>query len=375
MSLCCFFAPNDIPLTLLTESIEPIQEPLKSVLIDELLLDETVERLLNYSLVERKEGSISIHQLVQLILRDHLEEPLKRQICTVALSIVYASCRFDFSDFTNWPKVLRLLPHILVVIKSADSLSLAGVMRSILQNQLGSYFSSIGNYEAATETFKIALDLIESDRGKENPFYATIFINYVLSLRNTKDPATLVAYVGELQKSLEIQTETFGSQNPGVAPAHTALGLVLQDIGGRENLETAKCHFMAAYYLNRDNVGEQPARVLADLNNLAMVLRELGGKENISAARVFIEEALDLDEEFLGSKHPVYAVHLNNYAQILHDLGRIQGQNTLFIAANKKLHEAYEILLENYGDQHPETNIALKSMQTSDAFISKLNLN
>ncbi len=374
LSLFCFFAPNDIPLCLLIEDPEAIQEPLRSVLDDELILDDTLEMLLNYSLIERKGDCISSHRLVQLILRDHLQEPLKEQVGATALKILCDNCLFEFNDFNNWPKILRLLPHALATIEIAESLTIAFGMRGFLLNQLGLYFTSIGDYDTATKIFKRSLDSFENDLDREHPIYARVLNNYVLSFRNTGDPSKLGAFVAKLEKSLEIHAGSFGSDSPEVAPAHAALGLVLRDIGGEENLNKAQKHFMIAYMLNRDYVEENPLRVSTDLSNLASVLQELGGTDNQIRARFILEEALDIDEKYFGSNHPVYALHLNNYALILQDLGRIQRQHWLCESANTKLREAYRIMLEKYGDQHPETRKVLENLRNSDAFLSKLNL-
>jgi tetratricopeptide (TPR) repeat protein len=372
LSLLCFFAPSDIRLNLLSKDQETIQEPLRSVLDDELLLDDTLETLLDYSLIERNRDSISTHRLVQSILRSRLEEPLKRQMSVTALKILCDNCLFDFSDFNNWPEVLPLLPHVLVTIEIAESLALAGEMRGFLLNQLGLYFTSIGDYDVAAKTFKRSLECFESTLDREHPRYARVLNNYVLTLRHQGDPSQLRAFVAELEKSLDIHIKTFGPQSPEVAPAHTALGIVLKDIGGKENLIKAERHFMLSYIINRDYIEESPLRVSTDLSNLASVWQELGGLDNLIRARIPLEEALSIDEKYFGGNHPIYAMHLNNYALLLQDLGRSQRQYWLCESANTKLREAYQIMLEKYGDQHPETRIVLENLRNSDVFLSKL---
>lgn len=373
--LCCFFAPNGIPICLLTESSEIVQEPLKSVLKDDLLLDDTLEILLNYSLIERKEDCIFIHSLVQLILRDCLEEPLKERMNKTTLKIIRDSLQFDCSDFNTWPKVLLILPHALVTINIAESLSLAVDMRGFIFNQLGIYFNAIGDYETATKTFKNALDAFKNDMGLDDPIYAKVLNNYVLSLRNVGDINQLHAFVTELEKSLETHINTFGSDSPEVAPAHNAIGLVLRDIGGKENLIEAEKHFLVSYFLNREHAKERPKRFSTDLSNIATIKHELGGTGNLISARIFIEEALDIDEKYLEHDDPVYAIHLINYALILQDLGRELHQNCFFESANTKLREAYRILFDKYGDKHPETMKALENLQNSEKFLTKLKEN
>ncbi|WP_342685884.1 toll/interleukin-1 receptor domain-containing protein [Methanoculleus sp. UBA291] len=373
LSLLCFFAPNDIDLSILSKDQEAIQEPLRSVLGNELLLDDTLEILLNYSLIERNRDYISLHRLVQSILRNRLEEPFKRQMSATALKILCDNCLFDFSDFNNWPKVLPLLPHALVTIEIAESLTLDGGMRGFLLNQLGIYFTSIGDYDVAAKTFKRSLESFEPALDREHPIYARVLNNYVITLRHLEDPSQLSAFVAELEKSLDIHIRTFGPQSPEVAPAHTALGVVLKDIGGKENLIKAEKHFMFSYITNRDHIEENPLRASTDLSNLASIRQELGGSDNLMRARLLLEEALSIDEKYFGSNHPIYAMHLNNYALLLQDLGRTQRQHWLCKLANTKLHEACRIMLEKYGDQHPETRIVLENLRNSDAFLSKLN--
>lgn len=373
LSLICFFAPNNIHLSLLKGDPEVIQEPLRSVLDDELLLDDTLETLLNYSLIERNGAYISIHRLVQLVLRNRLEEALKKQMCAIALKILSDKCRFDFSDFNNWPKVLPLLPHALTTIEIAESLTLDGGLRGFLLNQLGLYFNSIGDYDAAAKAFKRSLESFSTDLDQEHLICVRVFTNYVLALRNLKDPVQLGEYVDELDKSLKILIRTFGPNSPAISPAYTALGLIFKDIGGGKNLTKAQKLFFNAYAINRDNVEEKPLWVSTDLSNLATVLQEIGGTDNLIMARLSLEEALDIDRKYLGSDHPVYAVHLNNYALILQDLGRIQGQRSLSESANKNFHEAYRILLDKYGDQHPETRKVSENLRNSDKFLLKID--
>jgi len=373
LSFICFFAPNNIHICLLKGDPEAIQEPLRSVLDDELLLDDTLETLLNYSLIERNGVNISVHRLVQLILRNRLEESLKKQMSAIVLKILCDKCLFDFSDFNNWPKVLPLLPHALTTIEIAESLTLDGGMRGFLLNQLGLYFNSIGDYNAAAKAFKRSLESFCADLDQEHPIRARALTNYVLALRNLKDPVQLDAFVDELEKSLEVLIRTFGPNSPEVSPEYTALGLIFRDIGGEKNLTKAQKLFFNAAAINRDNVEENPLRVSTDLSNLASVFQEIGGIDNLIMARLFLEEALDTDRKYLGSDHPAYAVHSNNYALILQDLGRIQRQRSLFESANTKLHEAHRILLDKYGDQHPETKKVLVNLRNSDEFLLKLD--
>lgn len=373
LSLICFFAPNNIHISWLKDDPETIQEPLRSVLDDELLLDDTLEMLLNYSLIERNGVDISVHRLVQLILRNRLEEALKKQMCAIALKILSDNCRFDFSDFNNWPKVLPLLPHALTTIEIAESLTLDGELNGFLLNQLGLYFNSIGDYDAAAKAFKRSLESFSTDLDQEHPICVRVFTNYVLALRNLKDSVQLNPFVDELEKSLDFLIRTFGPNSTEVSPAYTALGLILTDIGGKENLDKAKKFFFIAYDLNRDNVEENPLRVSTDLSNLATVLQKKGGTDDLIMARPLLEKALDIDRKYFGSDHPTYAVHLNNYALILQNLGRIQWQRSLFESANTKFHEAYRILLDKYGDQHPETRKVLENLRNSNEFLLKLD--
>ncbi len=72
-NLCCFLAPEEIPLPLLKERRETLPEELAALMADDLALNEAIGVLRRYSLLQRDEDMLAVHRLVQIVARDQLE--------------------------------------------------------------------------------------------------------------------------------------------------------------------------------------------------------------------------------------------------------------------------------------------------------------
>jgi len=80
-------------------------------------LDEAIAALGAYSLLRRNatEKTLSIHRLVQVVLRDQMEEQNEKQWAERAVRVVNTA--FPDIEHQNWPQCDRLLPHALVCAK------------------------------------------------------------------------------------------------------------------------------------------------------------------------------------------------------------------------------------------------------------------
>jgi hypothetical protein len=72
LKLCAFLAPEPIPPELLTADPWTVPPPLRKAARDEVVRNETVGVLIRYSLVERDQAGISLHRLVQAVVRHTL---------------------------------------------------------------------------------------------------------------------------------------------------------------------------------------------------------------------------------------------------------------------------------------------------------------
>lgn len=81
LRLCAFLHPNAIPQEIITEGASDLGPVLQTIATDPFELDAAIEELRRYSLVRRnpKEKILSLHPLVQVVLRDEMDEETKRQ--------------------------------------------------------------------------------------------------------------------------------------------------------------------------------------------------------------------------------------------------------------------------------------------------------
>jgi len=115
LRLCAYLAPDAIPEEILTEGAEHLGDQLAPVAAEALLFAQAIEALRAYSLLARdpRTGALSVHRLVQAVLRDGTPADAAQQWKQRAVLAVSAA-RPDVSDVKQWPACERWLPHALV---------------------------------------------------------------------------------------------------------------------------------------------------------------------------------------------------------------------------------------------------------------------
>ncbi len=81
LRFCAFLAPDAIPEELFTESAAELGPTLEPISADPSRFNAAIRELLKYSLVQRDPESktLSIHRLVQEVLKDQMDEETQRQ--------------------------------------------------------------------------------------------------------------------------------------------------------------------------------------------------------------------------------------------------------------------------------------------------------
>ena len=72
LQLAAFLAPEPIPLSLIGEHAELLDEPLRITAADPDALADTVGALVGYSLTRRSTDGFQVHRLVQAVIRQQL---------------------------------------------------------------------------------------------------------------------------------------------------------------------------------------------------------------------------------------------------------------------------------------------------------------
>ena len=111
LQACSFFAPDDIPLSLFVWGKEILTEPLTTILGDVLVLNQALAALSDYSLLSWQDDFLSVHQLVQAVVRDSIAEPVP--LLEAILRLQLTGFPFDVNNTETWATSDLLSNHLL----------------------------------------------------------------------------------------------------------------------------------------------------------------------------------------------------------------------------------------------------------------------
>jgi tetratricopeptide (TPR) repeat protein len=346
LNLCAFLAPDEIPLEMLGEGAEHIPEPLASTASDRLAMNRAIRVLKRYSLIDVSGESLSVHRLVQAVVRDRLGEDEEKRWAETAVRLLNAAFPLESHDVRTWHLCSHLLPHALAAAAHAEAREVAHEETSHILNETSTYLRGRAEFVEAKAQYERALALAEEVYGRDHPNVATIVNNLGGVLRALGDlPAAKECF----ERALEIGEVVYVRDHPNVATIVNNLGVVLQDLG---DLPAAKECFERALEIDEDAYGRCHPNVAIRVNNLGGVLRALG---DLPAAKECFERALAIDEDAYGRCHPNVAIHVNNLGAVLQDLGDLP-------AAKEHYERAIAIGEEVYGRDHPNVAIRVNNL-------------
>lgn len=389
LNLCAFLAPEEIPLEVIVSQAAKLPEPLDQVAANPVTLNATLTGLLRYSLIGRKGDDLSVHRLVQMVVRDRLDEAGWANWAEAALAMVTAAFPYDSDYPETWPTCARLVSHALQAAHWVEIRGLAMGQIGTLLNQVGLYQSGRAEFDAARAQLERALRICEKTDGSDRPIMASRLNNLGGVLRGLGDLAGARALY---ERALRIDEKALGSDNPEVATDINNLGLVLRDLGdlagAKESFERAikigektdgpnhpnaairvsnlgivlhdlgdlvgaKENYERALRIDEKTYGPDHSNVAIRLSNLGLVLRDLG---DLVSAKVHIDRAISISEKVYGHEHPNLATRVNNLSIVLLGLGDLVG-------AERQLKRALRIFRSAYGDQHPRTQTTQENLE------------
>jgi tetratricopeptide (TPR) repeat protein len=370
LCLCAFLAPDAIPDEIIREGMEALQSfqqqeqgrgdqrlpfkkrssPGKQRKVAQekgsLILDEAIAILRSYSLITRdsQTQTLTIHRLVQVILRDTLPIEIQKQWMQRTVNAVEAV--YPGPNFANWTTLERLLPHMLACATWIAQASLTTPEAAYLLNAAGLYLSTRAQYKEAKPLLEGALAIREQQSG-------AIHADTAISLNNL---AILYRVQGKYeeaeplyQRALAINEQIFGSDDSEVATNLNNLALLYKTQGRYEEAEPL---YLRALAIDEQAFGPEHPAVATDLNNLALLYQI---QEQHEEAGPLLKRALAIREQQLGAIHPDTATSLNNLAVLY----RVQGQ---YEEAERLLKRALAIREQQLGPTHPATATSLNNL-------------
>ncbi|MEK6302606.1 MAG: FxSxx-COOH system tetratricopeptide repeat protein [Acidobacteriota bacterium] len=357
LRLLAFFAPDDIPIWVLRDGAEQMPGALAAIAADGVRLDKAVMALRKYSLIEVENDAISIHRLVQAVIRLAMDDEALRQWTQVAVEVVNAAFPLGSQDVRTWPVCSALQPHASVILSYAEEVQLSSRETSRLLNQVGVFLNGRAEYAQAKSMIERSLAIDEAALGPANPEIAIRLSNLGLVLQLQGDIEGAKAL---FERALTIGEATFGSKHPHVATLANNLGNVLRLQG---DLAGAKALYERALAIGEATLGPNHPSVAIRLSNLGGVLKSQG---DLDGAKELYERALAIDEATLGPNHPEFATDLNNLALVLESQGDIAGAKALY-------ERSLRTLRYSLGEDHPNTRTIQANLTLLEEAIKNAN--
>ncbi len=357
LNLCAFLAPDDIPLDIIRDGAEHLPESLADTAKDQVAFNKTIGALLRYSLIkkDKDKDTISIHRLVQAVIRDRLAEDEKNIWAAAAVKIVNEAYPQESDDVRTWTDCERLLSHAQATTAYIEKLRIANEATAYLLNSFAVYIHGRASFAEAKAAFQQSLKICKKVYGEEHPEVAIRLNNIGMVLKYLGDLTGAKKYY---ERALKIDEENYGKNHPNVARDIGNLGTTLLALG--DSVEAKKC-FERALKINESIYGKNHPNVAIDVNNLGATLNDLG---DFAGAKKYYARALEIEEVTYGKNHPNVARCINNLGSVLWNLRDFPG-------AKKNFERALAIFIEFLGEDHPDTKAARQHLESVEKEINK----
>ena len=330
LNVCAFLAPDNIPRALFSAVGPSIRETIASSLANTTAFIKAVATLRKYSLLDVTIDALSIHRLVQVVVRDSLSVPEQTKYAEAAAVIVDGSFVMNGADPKTWPMAKLLLPHALTAAGYTEALNVApretarllenaaespGVIDStLLERSLKIKEATYGSDDHRVA--KTLSELAAIFLNYENRFAAEPYLRRAVKIYNKVCPdhpdvaATLVLVarcerqwedysmaMDHLERALKIYNAA-GGNDPRVTSALNDRGYLLRDVFD-DPVQAEKC-FKRALKINLASYGPTSYQAALNLVNLSTLYFD---HRNKPQAEKCIERALQIFEAIFPPTH------------------------------------------------------------------------
>jgi tetratricopeptide (TPR) repeat protein len=321
LEVCAFLSPEEIPRELFGNRLDPPAAAVGMLAEDPFALDQAVAALHRFGLVKASEQTLTVHRLLQQVIRDGLDATAAGSRAATAVRLLAeAFPRGGIEEPRLWPQSERLLPHALAAADHAEHYQVEPAVTSDLLDSAENYLYGRARYAEAQSLAERALALAErADEPESDVFAARLgSLARVLGVQGDLDSARALH-----ERVLAIQETHLGSDHPDTAICLHNLATVLRDQG---DLDRARALHERALAIQETHLGSDHPHAANSRSNLAVVLHHQG---DLDGARSLQESALASFETDMGPNHIFTAWSLSNLAAVLRDQGDLDGARSL----------------------------------------------
>ncbi len=350
MRFTAFLSAHSIPFFLIVEGLSELGENIKNALSDvrddPVILNDALEPLTRYSLIQIDPDtrSYSTHGLVQEVLKSELSQDdyftwARRTIC--AISHVFPDVEYD-----NWSVCEALLTHAKLATKLIDELEFNAEASIKLLDRLGQYLFARGQYYEAEPILVKVLSMKRKALGEKHLDVANSL--HKLGMLYFEQGHYIAAQIS-LDQALSTRKKLLDEESIDVASNFYALGLVYHSQGKYREAEPL---FLKSSTIKKNLLGDNHEDVLTCLHELGNLYKFQGRYEEAEALYLNV---LSERQKILRSDHPNIADSLNNLALLYYYQGKFLEAEPLYLSV-------LEIDRKNLGEEHPDIAVSFNNL-------------
>ena len=277
LNCCAYLAPDNIPRSLIHGACDYLPPDIYDLINDTIAFNKGLKELNQYSLVTAQTNTLSVHRLVQAVVRDRLRTDERELWSQAAVQSVNAS--FSNEGLNNpkvWPQCAALLSHAMAVTGHADAMKVAMESVATLSSKMATYLQGRASYPEAEPLFRRALEIRKAQLGDDHPSVATS-LNNLAKLLQAQGKYTEAEPL--FRRALEIREAQLGDDHPYVAQSLNNLAGLLKDQG--KYTEADPLHRWALEILETQLGDDHPntTKIRKNLENLLSEISSTDGNE------------------------------------------------------------------------------------------------
>jgi tetratricopeptide (TPR) repeat protein len=337
LSFCAFLHPDAIPIEIFSIGSSDLGPSLQALLSNEFALNNALGTLLDLSLLHRNSdmGTISIHRLVQVILRDKMQADTQRLWAERAIKVL---CRlFPEAELGVWQQCQQYLPHALAAADLISRWDLSSPEAAQLLYLTSRYLYDISSYADARKLCEQAYLIDEQIHGNQHAETART-LHCLGNIDESLGDYTHAQH--HYEQAMTIGEHVWGLEHPDTARLLNDVGEHFQTLG---QFSLAEDYYRRAYAIRQKIFGLEHPETANSLNNIAGICEEQG--RHVEAEPLY-EQALLLRERLRGPNHIDTAENFSNIARFYRVVGKYSQAQPFYQRATL----AYE---EALGPEHP----------------------
>jgi tetratricopeptide (TPR) repeat protein len=321
LTICGFFSPDSIPLSMLENAAAELPRELETAILDRSARADALNLLDRFSMARTGEGTLSIHGVIAAMAQDRLRADERGIWARIALRVASAAFSFDSQNPNSWQACADVLPHVLCATMHAQSANIAPMELVDMLSRLGRFLLKQGTYSEARTLLEMAHTLVQSAYGRGSVQAADI-ANNLARVRHRLGDLAGASNLYEI--ALEIDRKNYGEDDPHLATIANNSAMTLVELG---RLPEARDRFEWAIGVYRKAYPKNHPKIASVMNNLGFALMQLKDPAN---ARHWLEQALTITESTFGANHPQVACIAVNLGAALRAQGRFDQAKKLF---------------------------------------------